>query len=194
METLVQSKTNKGGVCSFEMHLKLKLHKWTPSLARTNNCEGENWAYFVSWFYPTKIVNVKCGLRTEKFCKYEVSSDHSCQVSVNPPRYWAAPTRLHLPREHLHVRTAAFSALCNAREHCAVQGSHISFDCRSGLWEDCAEEYKSAHYNIQGCTFQYAMCSWLLFKLRAHVQTLHCKVCLRWICSVPLKCSSSVRS
>ena len=49
------------------------------------------------------FIRQKCGLRTEKFCQYEVSSDHSCQVSVNPPRYWAAPTRLHLPREHLHV-------------------------------------------------------------------------------------------
>ena len=197
METLVQSKT-KGWVCSFAMHLKLKLHKCTPSLARTNNCEGENWAYFVSWFYPTKIVNVKCGLITEKFCQYEVSSDHSCQVSVNPPRYWAAPTRLH-PVSIYMLQDCSILCIMQCTRAFAVQGSHISFDCRSGLWEDCGEEYKSAYYNIQGCTFQGTICDVQLDAVQiacicANVQTLHCKVCLRWICSVPLKCSSSVRS
>ena len=176
METLVQSKTNKGWVCSFAM--KLKLHKCTPSLARTNNCEGENWAYFVSWFYPTKIVNVKCGLRTEKFCKYEVSSDHSCQVSVNPPRYWAAPTRLHLPREHspvtglqhsLHYAMHASIVQCRARTLASIAG------------QDCGrivQRSTRVHTTIdKGALFRvlYAMCSWMLFKLRAYVQM--CKLC-----------------
>ena len=162
METLVQSKTNKGGVCSFEMHLKLKLHKCTPSLARTNNCEGENWAYFVSWFYPTKIVNVKCGLRTEKFCQYEVSSDHSCQVSVNPPRYWAAPTRLHLPREHLHVTGLQHSlhyamhasiVQCRARTLASIAGQ----DCGRIVQRSTRVHttiYKDALFNVRfavGC-------------------------------------------
>ena len=62
-----------------------------------------------------------------------------------------------------------------------MQGSHISFDCRSGLWEDCAEEYKSAYYNIQGCTFQGTICDVQLDAVQiacicANVQTLQCAI------------------
>ena len=175
METLVQSKTNKGWVCSFAMDLKLKLHKCTPSLARTNNCEGENWAFFFFLILSDKNSR-ECGLR--KFCQYEVSSDHSCQVSVNPPRYWAAPTRLHLPREHLHV---------TGLQHSLHYAMHVSIvQCRartlaSIAGQDCGrivQRSTRVHTTIyKGALFRvlYAMCSWMLFKLRAYVQM--CELC-----------------